>query len=226
MKTNIKDNLRRINIWFKILILISGGCIFFFLFPFIIKYRYFSYGLFVISLFLAGFFFTVMSGKRGLKIILSLWGVGTIVYFGIVFLFILKEKQPLPYVKLEKPELIFYYFSYPLRLLGVFFTGLIFMQIVSPVDFSKWGRLGLYIALVFRSFEFSLERLEMTRVALIMEGLWPDPYERKSVLKNIWIFFKGAVILVSTAFRNIILWFPWAWIVFNSIKKELGGNIK
>lgn len=221
---SLKDRLRRSNIWIKFLILISGGGIFFFLFPFLLKYRYFSYGIFIISLFVAGLFFTFLYGKRGLKVIFSLWGGGTIIYFVIVTLFILKGRQPLPYIELRKPELIFYYLSYPLRLLGVFFTGLIFMQIVSPTDFTGWGKLGLTIALIFRSFEFSIERLEMTRVALIMEGLWPDPYEKKSFLKSIKLFFKGSTILVATAFRNIILWFPWAWIVFNSIKREMGED--
>jgi hypothetical protein len=150
-----------------------------------------------------------------------LWTSGSVIYLIIAFVLIMKDIQPLPYIEMDRIGMILYYVSYPLRVLGIFFTGLIFSSITSPIEFLKWGGFGFKITLAYRAFEYSVNAFDANREALILLNQWPDFTKGDNGFRRIVTVLKSAPILVSTTFRNLILWFPWAWICFNSLKKEI-----
>jgi len=206
--------------------LISGAGLFFLLFPFLLRHGIAVYSLFFIFLLCFGFLFRMVSGKKTFKITLWLWGSGSLIYMIIAIFLILKGIQPLPYIKFEPLHLILYYISYPLRVLGIFFVGILFAEITSPVEFLRWGETGLKIALAYRAFEYSVNAFEVNRVALTIQGEWPDISGSRVKFKELLLFLKYAPVLVSTTFRNIILWFPWAWICYNNMKKDIKKDKK
>ena len=103
-----------------------------------------------------------------------LWTTGSVIYLLIAFVLIIKGIQPLPYIEMDRIGMILYYVSYPLRVLGIFFAGLIFSSITSPVEFLKWGEFGLKITLAYRAFEYSVNAFDANREALILQNQWPD----------------------------------------------------
>jgi len=150
-----------------------------------------------------------------------LWLVGSGVYMLIALPLIARGVQPLPYLVLDPLDRVLYYVSYPFRVLGIFFTGLIFVQVTSPVEFLRWGRAGLKIALALRAFEYAVSAFEDTRRALVIQGEWPDIHGRGHGLSLAARTISAAPRLVATTFRNIIIWFPWAWICYNSLEKNI-----
>ncbi len=121
---------------------------------------------------------------------------------------------------MDKPSMILYYLSYPLRVLGIFFTGLFFAGITSPAEFLRWGSIGLKIALLYRAFEYSITSFEENRIALTIQGSWPDS-DSKNKFKALFKVIKVSSLLIAITFRNIILWFPWAWLCYTNLKKDL-----
>jgi hypothetical protein len=221
----LQKKLRSAHLVLKILILLTGAALFF-LFPFLLKYGISTYLVYVILLIVFGILFRVVTGKKIFKVTMLLWATGSIIYMFIAFILIFRGIQPLPYMQMGYFQLVLYYVSYPLRILGIFFTGLIFAGITSPAEFLRWGETGLRIALIFRAFEYSVNSLEEIRKALIMQGEWPETYGNDTYGRKIRMLVKGAPILVSTIFRNIILWFPWAWICYTNLRKEVLGKEK
>jgi hypothetical protein len=213
--------LERFPLPVKLFILISGALIFFLLFPFLLQRSLSNCLYFVPILVLLGILYRLIQGKRAFRLIMWLWAGGFIIYMVISLFLILKNVQPLPYRTMDSAELIIYYLSYPLRVLGIFFTGLLFSSITSPIDFLPWGKIGQKIALAFRSFEYSVNAFEENRRALIIQGEWPDFRKGEGGIRGPWMFAKSAPVLVATTFRNIILWFPWAWICYNALQKYM-----
>jgi len=205
----------------KFLLLVAGAAFFFILFPFAIRYGLPAYVGFLALLAGTGAAFRLMCGKKSFRVTLSLWLGGSVIYLLVALPLILRGVQPLTYLSLNPLNLVLYYLSYPLRLLGVFFIGLIFMRVISPVEFLRWGRAGLQIALAFRAFEYSVNALEETRLALLIQGEWPDFAGGRLSLSLAGKAVKASPILVATTFRNIILWFPWAWICYNALVKKI-----
>jgi hypothetical protein len=150
-----------------------------------------------------------------------LWGSGSILYLVIALILILRGVQPLPYLHMEPLQMALYYMSYPFRVLGIFFIGLTFSQITSPAEFLRWGETGLKIALVYRAFEYSINSFEENRRALLIEGTWPEFLKGNRNYKMVFSIIRSAPVLVATTFRNIILWYPWAWICYNSLKLDI-----
>jgi len=216
-----KNRLENMHIIVKLIFLILGATIFFILFPFLLRYSKLVYVIFFLFLFLFGFSFRIVSSKKVFRITLWLWASGALIYLIIAIFLVLKNVQPLPYIKMDRFNLVLYYLSYPLRVLGIFFTGLIFSNITSPVDFLRWGEFGLKIALSYRAFEYSVSSFEENRIALLIQDKWPDSLEKAKGIKTIFIFIKYAPVLIATTFRNIILWFPWAWICYNDLRKDM-----
>jgi hypothetical protein len=216
----LQKKLRSAHLVLKILILFAGAALFF-LFPFLLKYGIATYLVYFSLLILFGILFRGVTGKKTFKITMLLWASGSIIYMFIALILILRGVQPLPYMQMGYVQLILYYVSYPLRVLGIFFTGLIFAEITSPAEFLRWGEMGLRIALIFRAFEYSVNSLDEIRKALIMQGEWPETYGNETYGYKIRVLVKGAPVLVSTIFRNIILWFPWAWICYTNLRKEV-----
>jgi hypothetical protein len=222
----LQKKLRNAHLIIKILLLLTGAALFFLLFPFLLKYGIYTYAGFFSLLILFGVLFRIVTDKKTFKVTMLLWATGSIIYMIVAIILILRGVQPLPYMQMGYLQLILYYVSYPLRVLGIFFTGLIFAGITSPAEFLRWGDMGLRIALMYRAFEYSVNSLEEIRKALIMQGEWPETYGNDTYGRKIRMLVKGAPILVSTIFRNIILWFPWAWICYTNLRKEVLGKEK
>lgn len=217
----IKTYLEELNLIIKLSMLVIVAICFFILFPFLLNYGKIVYiilfSLFSISLSLL----RIISGKKIFRITIWLWASGSIIYLIIAGFMIYKRIQPLPYIYFQGWKLLLYYLSYPLRLLGIFATGIIFVTITSPIEFLKWGNSGLKIALAYRAFEYSINAIEENRISLIIQGEWPDFSEGRRGLKRVYRVIKYAPKLVATTLRNIILWVPWAWICYNTLKKEI-----
>ncbi|KPJ85405.1 MAG: hypothetical protein AMS17_14415 [Spirochaetes bacterium DG_61] len=220
----LKYRLESLNIYFKFALLVAGAALFFVLFPFLHRYGTVLYILFAFFLLLFGVLFRFVAGRKTFRITLWLWASGSLIYLVIAFFLILKGVQPLPYLRMGRPEMILYYVSYPLRVLGIFFSGLIFSSITSPIEFLRWGEKGLKIALAYRAFEYSMNAFEENRVALLIQGAWPDFTGRGRKLGLVFKAVQSAPLLVATTFRNLILWFPWAWICYNSLRKNIAGR--
>jgi hypothetical protein len=220
--TGVKRSLRKLPLVIKLILLVSGASLFFLLFPFLLRYGTIIYIAFFSLLLIFGALFRIVTDKGTFKATLWLWGGGSIVYLIIALFMILRGVQPLPYIQFETLPLIIYYLSYPLRVLGIFFIGLIFANITSPAEFLSWGEAGLKIALAYRAFEYSVQTFSETKTALLIQGEWPDfgGVKRQS-FREVLTVIRSAPVLIATAFRNIILWFPWAWICYNSLKKEI-----
>ena len=203
----------------KILFLFAGASVFFLLFPFFQRYGAPAFAVFCALLVGAGAAYRIAAGKREFRMTMLLWLTGSVLYAVIAAVLILRRVQPLPYVSMGISTLILYYASYPLRVLGVFYVGLIFVRVTSPVEFLAWGGFGLKVALAYRAFEYSVNAFDETRRALIIQGYWPDPTAKKHK-RTLYSMIVHSPILIATTFRNIILWFPWAWICYNSLIKD------
>jgi hypothetical protein len=200
----------------KILFLFAGALVFFLLFPFFQRYGAAAFAVFCVLLAGAGAAFRIAAGKREFRLTMILWLTGSVIYTMIAAVLVIRRVQPLPYISMGTSTLILYYASYPLRVLGVFFVGLIFVHITSPVEFLAWGGFGLKVALAYRAFEYSVNAFDETRRALIIQGYWPDPTSKRPK-RVLYSMLAHSSVLIATTFRNIILWFPWAWICYNSL---------
>lgn len=218
----LKRSLRKLPLVIKLSLLVSGASLFFILFPFLLRYGTIIYTLFFSLLIISGAIFRIVTDRNTFITTLWLWGGGSIIYLIIALFLILRGVQPLPYIQFETLPLIIYYLSYPLRVLGIFFIGLIFANITSPAEFLSWGEKGLKIALVYRAFEYSVQTFSETKIALLIQGEWPDfSGTKRQGFREMLMVVRSAPVLIATAFRNIILWFPWAWICYNNLKKEI-----
>lgn len=215
------DAFRSVHLVWKLLFLITGAALFFLLFPFLLRYGIPVYSALAVMLVCTGLLFRMVTGKRAFRITMMLWAGGSIIYMIIAAVLILRDVQPIPYIHLERMHLILYYLSYPLRVLGIFFIGLIFAGVTSPAEFLHWGELGMRIALLYRAFEFSVLSISDIRKALILQGEWPERSGGFGTGRYIALFVKGTPLLVATIFRNIILWFPWAWICYTELREEI-----
>jgi hypothetical protein len=115
---------------------------------------------------------------------------------------------------------ILYLSLYPIRMLGIFLNGFIFIQILSPVQFLKYGKFGLKIALVLRSVNFITDEFKKNRQALIMSGIIPDDEEIKKNKKNILLMLKQSPLLITLTIRNLFLWIYWIIQYFKKIEKK------
>lgn len=218
----VKRSLRKLPLVIKLSLLVSGASLFFILFPFLLRYGTIIYIVFFSLLIIFGAIFRIVTDRNTFITTLWLWGGGSIIYLIIALFLIIRGIQPLPYIQFETLPLIVYYLSYPLRVLGIFFIGLIFANITSPAEFLSWGEKGLKIALVYRAFEYSVQTLSETKIALLIQGEWPDfSGAKRQGFREMLMVVRSAPVLIATAFRNIILWFPWAWICYNNLKKEI-----
>jgi hypothetical protein len=219
-----KEAFHNIRLLWKIVFLIFGAVLFFLLFPLLLRYGTPVYCALALFLICTGILFRLVAGKHVFRITMILWAGGSVIYIIIAAVLIMKDVQPLPYIHFDRIHLMLYYLSYPLRVLGIFFIGLIFAGVTSPAEFLHWGEFGLRIALLYRAFEFSVLSINDIRKALILQGDWPERSGGFSTSRNIGMFIKGTPLLVATIFRNIIIWFPWAWICYTELKEEIRGR--
>jgi hypothetical protein len=222
----MKHRLRSLNIYYKLALLVAGAAVFFVMFPFLYRYGLVLYVAFAFFLIVFGILFRVVAGRKTFRITLWLWVSGSFIYLIIALFLLLKGVQPLPYVRMDRFEMLLYYVSYPLRVLGIFFVGLIFSSISSPVEFLIWGETGLKIALAYRAFEYSINAFEENREALLIQNLWPEFTRGERRLRSVFRVVRAAPLLIATTFRNLILWFPWAWICYTSLRRDISARRK
>jgi hypothetical protein len=184
-----------------------------------LKIYYMFYAFFVSAL--AGFGFVVI-GKKNFIAMLKLWGIGAVIYLLFAVPRIYWAGSLSPYFDFTSlTDRWLYSLLLPLILLGTFTASLVFVRITSPAEFLKWGYGGLKITLLMRALQHSAQVFSDTRIALMLQNQWPDEGSSIFNLRTSWLVIKSSHLLVSTAFRNIILyWFPWGWLCF---KKNIGA---
>jgi hypothetical protein len=187
-----------------------------------LKFYYGFYAFFIAML--AGFGFVVI-GKKSFIAMLKLWAIGVVIYLLFAIPRIYLSVSLSPYFNFTSlTDRWLYSLLLPLILLGTFTASLIFIQIISPTEFLKWGRHGLEITLLMRALQHSAQVFNETKIALMLQNQWPDGGSSVFNLRASWLIIKSSPLLVSTALRNIILyWFPWGWLCF---KKNIGFFLK
>lgn len=156
------------------------------------------------------------------KSMLKLWLLGTLVYacFAIPRIYLAGSLSP--YYSLQSiSDRWLYSFLLPIILLGTLSVGLIFVRITSPLEFLRWGKVGLGITLLLRALQHSVQIFSETRIALMMQNQWPEEKSNFYSLSSTWQVIKFSPLLIRTAIRNLILyWFPWGWICFNQLRNK------
>lgn len=166
--------------------------------------------------------------KRFLTFLLLTWSMGTCVWllFGIPWIY---SSLPLtPHKTIEAiSDRWMYVTALPARFLATVCVGLIFINTTSPLQLVNWRVIGPYAVLLLRVAQYGQLEFETTITAMMIQHRWPEPIRWKQVpwpriprlfLEGLAMRFKNAPSLVSTNFRNAILWFlPWGWIMFQGI---------
>ena len=211
MNTPVIRWLRQRNLTLKILALIAFAIIFYgsslMVSPQHLSFYFMGLALVVIVIIMGSYW---IIGKRALKNILILWAIGVIIYLFFAVPRIYLGGMLSPYFTLNTlSERWFYSLLFPLLLLGSFIVGLIFIEIVSPLEFLRWGQVGFVLALLFRSFQHSIQVFQNTKTALLMRAEWPDENQGGKI-RTTYLMLKASPLLIRTSLRNIILyWFPW-----------------
>ena len=137
------------------------------------------------------------------------------------FIFYYADFPITPMLHLSTPlNKLIYLSIYPLRMLGIFISGFIFIQILSPVQFMKYGKTGFKIALILRSVNYIMDEFLKNKQALIMSGIIPDDFEIKKDKKNILIFIKKSPLLITLTIRNLFLWIYWFMQYYKKIERK------
>ncbi|MBL7137044.1 MAG: hypothetical protein ISS81_10735 [Candidatus Marinimicrobia bacterium] len=225
IKTKIIMSLRNMPLFIKIGFLIIVASLFYISPLFVtesLMKPYFFILLFIVVLFAS--FCRIIIGKKLFKSIFWLWFIGAAIYLLISTIRIYNMSSLSPYQEYNHIfERWLYVVAHSIRLLGTFAVGLIFIKVTSPIEFLNWGKPGLYFALLLRATQYSTEKFNEVRIALLMQNKWPDDNGRIIQPKNAWLTIKYAPALVAVTFRNIIQWFPWAWIFFTKLHNKLKG---
>lgn len=163
------------------------------------------------------------------KSLLIMWSLGTFLYIFIAFLLYTMGLTIIPYSRIIEPTMkMIYIFSYPVRMLLIFASGLIFIKSISPLDFKIIGMSKSRSILLFRSIEYGKNTLIETQEAMKLLNWWPT-HSLGSIIKykDALQIIRNAPILISTAIRNIFVWSPWAWMcIEDSLNQNSEGNSK
>ena len=220
----VKMSLRKLPLWVKISSLFMFANI---LFPFFIgddELRIYFYTLVVLVIFIA-FWGRLIIGKGEFKVILTLWLTGSAIYLCFAIPYIYSQYDISPHLKLDNLiDRWLYTLALTIRLLGLFSIGLIFVSIISPIQFLRWGKWGYAFALLLRVIEQAVQKLHETRMALLMQNKWPEEHTGIIRLNQAYLIVKNSPKLIITTIRNMIVWFPWAWLCFNRIKINIKGG--
>jgi hypothetical protein len=157
-------------------------------------------------------------GYKPFLIMFTLWLIGAVIFIMVSLPRIYGEIPLSPYLNISNTGgRWLYHLIYSIRLLTTFAIGLIFMAITSPIEFIKWRKIGIWIAFLFRAVEYSSKSFQDTRTALMMQNNWPEPAAGLKRLSEAAKMIKNSSRLIVTTVRNIILWFPWAYLTFRKI---------
>lgn len=210
MKTKtINQKLIHLPLGLKLSYLLINATVFF---PVYIKeINFLKYFILMLSyIFFSTLIYKKLCGDKALFTVLALWFTGMLFYAITSVIFITFDLPVSFQVTFSNPLYkIFYMFLYPFRLLGVFITGLIFIQSLSPVQFLKFGKTGLKIAFILRAISFATDELQSNKQALIMSGLIPDDTEIKKDKKKTLHFLLQSPLLVTLTIRNLFMWIFW-----------------
>lgn len=219
----LKNRLAKLPLMSKIWLLVFAACALY-LSNFFITAATLSLHFILIGLLVATFTvvaFDVLE-RRAFNTMFKLWLIGTMVYlvFAVPRIYFTSALSPY-FVFNSLLDRWLYSLLLPLLLLGTFSIGLTMMRVTSSTEFLGWGRIGLKIALVFRSLEHAVQMLSDTKTVLIMQDKWPEDNCKLFSLRKTYLVIRYSPLLVGTALRNIICyWFPWGWICFKRISGE------
>lgn len=216
--------LRNMPFWTKIISLFVYS---YYLFPFFITediLRIYLVLLFVLVISVASLY-RIAVGKKEFRSVILFWLIGTFIYLIFTIPLIYTQFDISPHLKLDNIiDRWLYTIALPIRLLGLFSGGLIFIRIISPIEFLRWKNFGYIIALLFRVIEQAKQKIHETRIALLMQNNWPEESGNLNRFRVASLIIKSSPKLIITTIRNMIVWFPWAWLCFKRFKGNFKGG--
>src|SRR3989304_7244862 len=219
----MKKYLENISLYMKVAFLLLTTIIFFFFVFFISESKLAMYFIFLlIIILLIRCVCYIVTGKRTFWFTIKLWIIGSVIYLAVVIPYTLSGGLLSPYMKLDDNfNRYLYSFFLPLRLLGIYFIGLTFLEITSPTEFLKFGTVGQWIAFLFRIIEYARQTFRESIISFRMQGEWPE--EGKGIIRfrEAWLTIRQGPKLAIVTFRNIIIWFPKAWLYFNKLQNNM-----
>jgi len=213
----MKNKLRKINIYLKVFLLVIIGVS---LFPYLKSETYISpylaYLVFV-NLF-AEWLYYKLSSKQSLLFVFKLWLIGLALYSIFALVFWLNNWSISPTLQInESKNVLLYLLSYPIRILAVFYIGLSFIELVSPVEFLQFGKIGIYICFLLRSFQVAKEQMLNNKKAMEIMGEIPESLKSISDYR---LFLHKSPLIIALTIRNLMIWLFWASHQFEKLKKE------
>ncbi len=158
-------------------------------------------------------------GFKSFLSLVKLWFIG-IFFYALIAIPLVFSKYPLTYsLILTGTKMRLLYVSlYPIRVLGVFLSGTIFIGAISPTEFLKYGKFGYYCAFFLRSVQVAGENIQANVRALKMTA----EINEDSQLKTMISYIHKSPQIISLTIRNMMLWLFWSSNHFEKIKKRRG----
>ena len=225
-KDRSRRTLRAAGLVAKVLVLLAVG---YALFPFWkVGIPLWQYFVFAASLTLVLVLVYWRISERGdLRFMIGAWALGSALYLLIAVPFALLRVSPSPMLHdLSVFDGLLYSFLRPVALLGVLAASLSFVRFTSPIEFLPFGRPGYWCAVLLRSAEFAGQELRNTQVALLIQGEWPEAGQYEPWWRHPRRVLRSGPILVGTAFRNLLMWGPWAYLCFLQLRKAPKGDFQ
>jgi hypothetical protein len=220
----IRKQLEKMPLFIKFLFLVIIANL---LFPLFVRKNTLSiyYHFFFPFVILLTFLYRLIIGRNAFRLLLVSWSIGAFIYLLFAIPLVYSSAPLSPYIELSNIfDRWLYSLAIPLRILGVLSVGLIFINITSPIEFLKWGQIGWKIALLLRAIQYVSHNFHETKLALMMQNEWPEEKRGLISIKEGILSIRYSPTLVATTFRNIILWFPWAWLCFNKLQETMKGG--
>jgi hypothetical protein len=95
--------------------------------------------------------------------------------------------------------------------------GMSFMEIISPIEFLRYGKIGFHISYLLRSFQVSMYQIDQNKKAMEMAGEIPRRYRS---LSDYLLLIKKAPLILSLSIRNLMLWLFWSAHNFEKFKEN------
>ena len=219
--------LESIHLIVKIISLVVITFPFFFFVFFISEEHLVDYFLILFALLLGlTFICYVVVESREFWFAIKLWLVGLVMYLIINIPYMLTGGPLSPYMELSDSfNRWLYVVALPVRILAIFLGGLIFLRITSPLEFTKYGAIGLQLTFLFRTIDYVKEAVYETKDALRMYGKWPDECVHKHWVKRTWTIIRYSPTLMFVTVRNVICWFfPWTWLFYKKMQSNIKGS--
>jgi hypothetical protein len=224
-QVRVKRRLRKLPLIIKVAFLLAVSFVFFILFSFVTDERLITFlSVDAVALALLMGLSYYLLGHRVFALTLKTWALGWTLYVPVAVAVLLSGLTVSLFVSFESPlHRWLYAFSYLLRALGVILGGLVFVEILQPSQFLRFGVVGLGLAFLARIIEVAIEEIFQIVDVLKMQGDWPEaPGRYRGKLRTLWFTIRSSPMLISIVFRNMIWWFlPWGLISLKRISKDL-----